>query len=138
MNMTSAHESAFVVLHHIVPPEHVLPGGRGTHFDLMLELHGVLKTWAIEQWPFDTLAQYSAAQYPAAQLPDHRIDYLRYEGPISNNRGEVRRVASGSYRSLSHSADTWEVELVWANDLGESNRLRLKITSAGLQILSRS
>ncbi|MCK4873111.1 MAG: hypothetical protein KAS72_10330 [Phycisphaerales bacterium] len=31
----------------------------------------------------------------AEQLPDHRAAYLRYEGPVSGDRGHVRRVASG-------------------------------------------
>ncbi len=34
-------------------------------------------------------------RFDAVRLPDHRRLYLDYEGPLTNNRGSVRRVASG-------------------------------------------
>ena len=33
------------------------------------------------------------------RLADHRLDYLEYEGPVSGDRGSVRRVDGGQYRS---------------------------------------
>ena len=61
----------------------------------MLEQDGCLKTWALSDEPaFDR-------DITALQLPDHRIAYLEYEGPISNNRGEVTRVDQGTYEWLS-------------------------------------
>ena len=33
----------------------------------------------------------------ATRLPDHRLAYLEYEGPVSGNRGVVRRIDSGKY-----------------------------------------
>jgi hypothetical protein len=38
--------------------------------------------------------------FPAERIQDHRPDYLDYEGPISNNRGQVRRIAQGRARIL--------------------------------------
>ena len=34
-------------------------------------------------------------QFTLTRLPPHRSIYLRYQGPISGNRGEVRRVDAG-------------------------------------------
>lgn len=73
---------AYVVLHHT--------GHGPAHFDLMVEREpaGPLLTWRLEWWP-------AQGRVPADPLPAHRRDYLEYEGPISGERGEVRRVASG-------------------------------------------
>src|SRR4051794_23553598 len=60
----------FVLLRHETPAGSERP----THFDLMLEHNGVLRTWALSGLP--------AAGEPllAEQLPDHRLAYLDYEG----------------------------------------------------------
>lgn len=77
----------FVLLHHVVPPGY----RRGTHYDLMLEHEGRLLTWALAELPQANLS------VAATQLPDHRLDYLDYEGPVSSDRGEVRRVDEGTF-----------------------------------------
>jgi hypothetical protein len=88
----------FVILHHRLPPDLV----RADHYDLMLE-DGVteLLTWALPELP-------SGAAQQAEQLPPHRRDYLTYEGPISNNRGEVTRVAAGKFEWCERT----ELELI--------------------------
>ena len=72
----------YVVLHHT--------GFGDPHFDLMIESApgSALMTWRATDWPpvtGDTLTR----------IGDHRRDYLGHEGPISNNRGEVARIAAG-------------------------------------------
>ncbi len=69
---------------------HTLPDG-SSHFDWMLEQpgRGDLVTFRCTRSPHE------AGQWDAERLPDHRRVYLDYEGPISGNRGDVRRVASG-------------------------------------------
>jgi hypothetical protein len=42
---------------------------------------------------------------PAEPLGDHRVHYLDYEGPVSGNRGTVKRWDSGTYDLLSDDAD---------------------------------
>jgi DNA polymerase Ligase (LigD) len=77
----------FVILFHSHPTE-------ADHFDLMLERNGVLMTWRVDSEPE------LAARAPGVkcqQLSNHRIAYLDYEGPISGNRGSVRRHDSGTY-----------------------------------------
>lgn len=72
----------FVLLYHTWPHP---------HYDLMLEWQGVLKTWRLPSIPQLNLGLVIEA------IGDHRLAYLDYEGPVSGNRGEVRRVDSGVY-----------------------------------------
>lgn len=73
----------YVVLHHV--------GYRHPHFDLMIETApgSTLMTWRCADWPV-------VAGDEVVQLADHRRDYLTYEGPVSNNRGDVKRIAGGT------------------------------------------
>jgi hypothetical protein len=91
----------FVVLRHELPPN----APRGSHYDLMLEQEGVLRTWACEQLP--------AAGEPTAaeRLADHRLAYLEFEGPVSGDRGSVTRVAAGTYELLAEDDTLVRVRL---------------------------
>jgi len=102
------------------------PGGvRGTHFDLMLEVGGVLRTWLIPE----LLVPGQLIQ--AEALPDHRLAYLDYEGPVSDNRGSVSRVDEGEYEVLAESAGLWHVRLA-GRTLRGSLELRQVEDSPGL------
>ena len=68
------------------------------HWDFMVEQDGVLKTWRLAEQP-----QVANAQIRATQLPDHRLAYLDYEGPVSGNRGEVKRIDRGTFDRLDDS-----------------------------------
>ena len=72
----------FVVLEHRIV---------GTHWDLMLQDARDLRTWALDAPPALDV------DIPARELAAHRLIYLDYEGPISADRGEVRRVAAGTF-----------------------------------------
>ncbi len=89
------------------------------HWDLMFEAGSTLRTWRLSR-PFaadpgsaehDLHGSAEVARIPAEELPDHRIEYLDYEGPVSNNRGSVKRVESGWFHPLAKTADRWEVRL---------------------------
>jgi hypothetical protein len=73
----------------------------GVHWDLMLEAGDALRTWAIDR-PVT-----AGVDLPARALPDHRPIYLDYEGPISGDRGTVRRIDRGTY-----TAEVWEPDCV--------------------------
>jgi len=77
----------FVVLEH---------DWNGVHFDVMLEREGVLWTWAVDE------AIVPGRDLAARRLPGHRLAYLDYEGPISGDRGRVRRLDRGVYQ-----VETW-------------------------------
>jgi hypothetical protein len=83
----------YVILQHVMPPH----SGRESHYDFMLEDGGRLITWAIPELPRAGL------QTAATKLPDHRLAYLDYEGPVTGDRGEVRRCDSGEYISRQWS-----------------------------------
>lgn len=100
----------FVILFHELPDESQWK----SHWDLMLEFDGSLKSWALDESPLFEVdlplapeADSEPATYPRAQMikrvilgnrvADHRIEYLTYEGPVSNNRGSVRSVDRGTY-----------------------------------------
>jgi hypothetical protein len=88
----------YVILHHT--------GVADPHFDLMFETvpGGALATFRCPIWP---IAE-AAAITP---LGDHRREYLEHEGPVSGGRGEVRRVAGGTYRTVSRTDERWQIVL---------------------------
>jgi len=110
----------YVLLYHDCPPRFVRP----SHWDLMLELGDVLETWALAELPHDWQAAYArtAEAYPscpplangnvveAEHLAGHRLAFLEYEGPLTGDRGEVLRVAAGTYLA-SQTQDVWEVTI---------------------------
>jgi len=87
----------FVLLFHECPPGFRFP----SHWDLMLESDGALRTWALSEIPSSIAA--GTNPIPAQQLPDHRIAYLEYEGPVSENRGQVTRWDTGEYELVRES-----------------------------------
>jgi hypothetical protein len=105
----------FVILFHEWPPD----SPRSSHFDLMLESDGALRTWAIAGLPcswratagLPSSADATASESVAAtQIPDHRLAYLDYEGPVGGDRGQVRRLDAGTFVSIKESSDEWIVE----------------------------
>ena len=108
--------AAYVVLHHA--------GIAEPHFDLMIQvrLGEKLSTWRLAAWPV-------TQELKATRLPDHRVDFLDYEGPLTGDRGFVKRVQHGCFLveqnfDLAHPASVVEWLLSDANF-----RLRLVATS---------
>jgi len=66
------------------------------HWDLMLEAGNVLRAWRLLEQPVPRRTIHAEA------LGDHRSLYLDYEGPVSGNRGSVRRWDAGTF--------TWELD----------------------------
>jgi DNA polymerase Ligase (LigD) len=96
----------FVILRHQMPPN----AQRGSHWDLMLENRGVLLTWELPELPPGPLPA-SFERLGIRRLPDHRIAYLEYEGPVSNDRGTVHRVDRGTYQ-LNNQAPEYFVKVM--------------------------
>ncbi len=76
----------FVVLRHEMPPD----AARPSHWDfmvecIMVEQDAVLRTWALAEEPTPD------RPIAAESLEDHRLAYLDYQGPVSNDRGSVTR-----------------------------------------------
>ena len=64
------------------------------HFDLLLENQASLLAWRLSAWP-------PTPQSTPERLPDHRLLYLDYEGPISNDRGRVVRIDAGQFEWIA-------------------------------------
>ena len=91
----------YVILYHQMPAA----ADRRSHWDLMFEVSTGLRTWAIETQPKPGL------QAAAMALPVHRLEYLDYEGPVSRNRGVVKRIDSGTYLTGTVDAAVWKIQL---------------------------
>jgi len=95
----------FVLLLHDCPGDKPRP----THCDLMFETGESLATWALSMLPQDWRGLMDAPQIQLAlsnqvaaeRLPNHRKAYLEYEGPVSGDRGSVRRLDTGTYSTAS-------------------------------------
>lgn len=86
----------------------------GVHWDLMLDVGDVLRTWAIDA-PITT-----GVDLPARALGDHRRIYLDFEGEISGGRGTVRRVERGLYEPLIWTPGHVRVRLEGGQFVGEA------------------
>jgi hypothetical protein len=77
------------------------------HYDLMFEdaPGGKLLTWRSAAWPIER-------HTPLEKLDDHRREYLDYEGPLSGDRGFVRRIEAGTYQARPQWDDPFLCDLV--------------------------
>ncbi len=95
----------------------------GVHWDLMLDRGAVLATWRLAEAPSSD----GGAVIEAERIGDHRRSYLEYEGPVSRDRGTVRRLDAGEYRLVRESLAELEVEFE-----GEVLRGRYGLSAKGL------
>ena len=89
----------------------------------MLESGGALRTWALAEMPRMSAPGRSI---DAERLADHRLAYLEYEGPVSGERGNVRRIDAGTFETLVEDDGRCEIAL-------SGNELRGRITLRRVQ-----
>jgi len=98
-------------LRHECPPQSVKP----SHWDFMLEWGAVLRTWELRELPkawADLLGESSSSEsVNLVPLSDHRLAYLEYEGPLTGDRGSVKRCEYGTYDILRESPDQLTIHL---------------------------
>lgn len=78
------------------------------HWDLLVQVPGRerLATWRLLANPLRT-----DATIGAERIADHRPLYLDYEGPISGDRGTVRRIDAGTVQWVEQHDDEAVLEL---------------------------
>ena len=88
--------SRFVILEHGYPT---------LHWDLMLEVGERLRTWRLAEPPASDFTTTAEA------IADHRASYLDFEGPVSGNRGTVRRWDAGNFHWIKDELACVSIEL---------------------------
>ena len=107
---------------------HDLPDGQW-HVDWMLardhDPGAELVTFRLEN-RLDGLP--SGTLIPGTRLADHRRTYLQFEGPLSDDRGHVQRLAEGCISKWVCHGDEWWINIRW-ND-GPSQIIRVRVDGA--------
>ncbi len=116
------HELAKSAARPFVLLKHDLPEGSAidSHWDLMIQDGDHLATWRLK---FDL---FQTAQQTAERIDNHRLTYLTFEGPISNNRGTVRRAVRGEFRVY-----TWTDANISGELHGQANVIEIYLTRTG-------
>lgn len=110
----------FALLRHwssSAPPSPGCDVGLPSHWDLLLETDSdLLLTWCLDWVPDRKIM---TGQPPVVisgkRLNGHRRLYLDYEGPISGDRGCVRKVMTGGYRAVLSGVAEFRAQ--WLTDL---------------------
>jgi len=95
------------------------------HFDLRLEMDGVLKSWAIPKEPPTSLG----VKRLAVQVEDHPVEYASFEGTIPEGEygaGTVEIWDKGNYNLIDRKEDKLIVEIDGAKLSGAYVLIRLK------------
>jgi DNA ligase D-like protein (predicted 3'-phosphoesterase) len=82
---------------------------RNLHWDLRLEMDGVLKSWALPKLP----PKRKNLKRLAIHVPDHSLNYANFEGTIEEGygKGTVKIWDKGTYKLIEQDKEKIEFEL---------------------------
>lgn len=95
------------------------------HFDLRLEMDGVLKSWAVPKEP----PIVSGVKRLAVQVEDHPVEYASFEGTIPKGEygaGTVEIWDKGAYKLIDRKENKLIVDIAGAKLSGVYVLVRLK------------
>jgi DNA ligase D-like protein (predicted 3'-phosphoesterase) len=95
------------------------------HYDLRLEMDGVLRSWAIPKEPPTD----AGVRRLAVQVEDHPLSYAAFEGTIPEGEygaGTVEVWDSGTYRTIDGKEDKLVIEINGKKLTGSYVLVRLK------------
>ena len=95
------------------------------HYDLRLEMDGVLRSWAVPKEPPTT----AGVKRLAVQVEDHPLSYASFEGTIPEGEygaGTVEIWDSGTYRTIDRKEDKLVIEIGGKKLTGPYVLVRLK------------
>ena len=98
---------------------------RHLHYDLRLEMDGVLKSWAIPKEPPTS----AGVRRLAVQVEDHPLSYAVFEGIIPEGEygaGTVEVWDNGTYRTVDRKEDKIVIEIEGNKLTGSYVLVRLK------------
>lgn len=84
MNETD-NKTRYVIQKHTKPDD--------THWDLMIELRGILVTWRVNIGP----EQMQTSTCSVTKIHDHDLKFLTYNGPVNKGTGNVTIADSGIF-----------------------------------------
>lgn len=102
------------------------------HWDLLVESAGKARAWRLLRQP--------CRDEPIAiqSIADHRLFYLDYEGPVSENRGHVIRVFHGTCRVRFENSRALLIELAETKPASLAIIRRLKDGREFIEFTERS
>jgi DNA ligase D-like protein (predicted 3'-phosphoesterase) len=95
------------------------------HYDLRLEIDGVLKSWAIPKEP----PSQASVRRLAVQVEDHPIEYANFEGSIPEGKygaGTVETWDKGTYKFIDRKEEKLIIEIDGHKLKGEYVLVRFK------------
>jgi len=104
-------------MHEMVLLFHELADG-SWHLDWMLDQPSYDEYRLVTFRVLDRIDEPGLACWSAVRQADHRAAYLTRQGPISRNRGTVRRLARGSCSWVERADDRITVDLRWPSWAG--------------------
>jgi DNA ligase D-like protein (predicted 3'-phosphoesterase) len=98
---------------------------RNLHYDLRLEMNGVLKSWAVPKCP----RKDPKVKRLAIQVPDHARSYAKFEGTLPKGTygaGKVEIWDNGTYTLEEKKQDTLVVNLKGKKLTGKYTLVKFK------------